>query len=191
MKCGKPLRDETKYICQDCIMHEHAYDRGRAVYVYDSYIKRSIYLYKYGGRKEYGVFFGQSMAKVLKEWLISIKPDGIVPIPLHAKRFKERGYNQAAVMARSLGKASGIPVYDGYLKRNISTKAQKNLSRTKRQNNLKNAFIIGSNDVKLNTAILIDDIYTTGATIDSAAKCLRENGTSKVYYVVLSIGNTN
>lgn len=189
MKCGKPLEEERE-LCSECEKLMHNFDRGRAVFVYEKYIKISIYLFKYGGRAEYSRYYSVKMGEYLRDWIMQINPDGIVPIPLHKKRYKQRGYNQAALIAEGLAKATGIALYDNYLVRKNETKAQKKLSHSARQNNLKNAFIIGSNDVKLDTVILVDDIFTTGATMDQAAFILKENGVKKVYYAVLSIGST-
>lgn len=189
MKCGKPLGEE-KELCSECSKIVHSFDRGRAVFVYEKHIKISIYLFKYGGRAEYGRYYSVKMGEYLRDWILQIKPDAIIPIPLHKKRYRQRGYNQAALIAKGLGKATGIAVYDNYLVRKNKTRVQKKLSHSERQNNLKNAFIIGSNDVKLDTVILVDDIFTTGATMDQAAFVLKENGVKKVYYAVLSIGST-
>lgn len=102
----------------------------------------------------------------------------------------ERGYNQAACLARALGRSLELPVDEKLVKRVRNTAPMKHLNPTERQNNLKKAFIIGRNDVKLyDRIILVDDIYTTGTTLDEIAALLKEHGVSKVYCVTLACGS--
>ena len=114
---------------------------------------------------------------------------GVIPVPLHEKRYDQRGYNQAELLAESIGRETDIPCYPHYVKRCRNTLPMKTLSGEKRQNNLKKAFIIGQNDVKLDKVLLVDDIYTTGSTLDAVAKELKRNGVKKVYFLTLSIGS--
>lgn len=101
---------------------------------------------------------------------------------------EKRGYNQAALLAAELGKQLDIPVLTGFVERTRNTRPQKELEGAKRQNNLKKAFKIVQNDVKLNTIVIIDDIYTTGSTIDAVAQACREAGVKHVYFAALAIG---
>jgi ComF family protein len=101
---------------------------------------------------------------------------------------KDRGYNQAEVFAEAVGSALDIPVLSDWISRCRKTVPQKELGQAERQNNLKKAFKIIRNDVKLNTIVIIDDIYTTGSTIDAVAECARAAGVQKVYFVALAIG---
>lgn len=186
MKCGKKLHGEEE-LCRDCREKEHVFIRGRALYEYES-VALPIYRFKYGGRQEYGDFFGEETAYYLGNFVRSVKPDALIPIPLHKKRFRTRGYNQAAVLAKALGKWLGIPVADNYLCRVRDTVPLKRLNPKERENNLKRAFNIAQNDVKLKTVILVDDIYTTGSTMDEAARTLRARGVEKIYFVTLACG---
>ena len=188
LKCGKSVKDETQEFCEDCRNSNHIFDRGRALYEYDS-MKEAIYRFKYRGRKEYADFFGKELAEKLGEEIKGFKADAIVPVPLHKEREKKRGYNQAALVARSLGKELHIPVNENLIYRKKATLAQKNLKGKERQNNLKNAFKIGQNDVKLKTIIVVDDIYTTGATMDEVSMCLKSAGIQKVYCISLAVGS--
>ncbi len=187
LKCGKSLKDATKEFCVDCENAEHTFDRGRALYEYDS-IKQAIYRFKYENRKEYATFFGKQLAQKLGKEILSWKPDAIIPVPLYKDRLKKRGYNQAALIARELGKELNIPVNEKILYRIRETLPQKELNGKERQNNLKNAFKIGQNDVKLKTIIIIDDIYTTGSTMNAMATCLRNAGIECIFCVSLAVG---
>lgn len=184
--CGRRLNGEEG-ICPDCREHGHAFLGGRILYEYES-AAGAIYRFKYGGRQEYAEFFGEELKRYLGDFIRAVKPDGIVPIPLHKEREQKRGYNQAYLLARELGRRMELPVYDKLLLRVKNTVPLKQLNLTERQNNLKKAFNIAQNDVKLNTIIIIDDIYTTGSTIDEAAKILLQHGVQQVYFVALSGG---
>lgn len=186
MRCGRRTEEGEEY-CRDCREHRHFFDRGRALYEYAG-AAESVYRFKYAGRREYADFFGEQIAEYLGEFVRQIKPDGIVPIPLHRRRQARRGYNQAVLLAKTAGERLGIPVYPKMLIRVKNTVPQKTLNPQERQNNLKKAFNIAGNDVKLNRVLLFDDIYTTGSTIDEAAKVLREAGAEKVYFITLACG---
>ena len=186
MKCGKKLSEDEEY-CRDCRKDNHVYVRGRALYEYES-VAASLYRFKYSGRQEYGDFWGEEMAFYLGNFIREIKPDALIPIPLHASRKRQRGYNQATVLARALGRELNIPVKEKYLLRVKKTTPLKRLNPKERQNNLKKAFIISQNDVKLKRVILVDDIYTTGSTMDEAARTLINSGVEAVYFVALACG---
>ena len=188
MRCGKKLAEEREY-CGDCMHREHKYDRARTLYEYRD-VAPSIYRFKYSGRQEYGDFFGEEMARLLGDFIGRVRPDVIVPVPLYRGKLRKRGYNQAACLARALGRSLELPVDEKLVKRVSNTAPMKHLNPTERQNNLKKAFIIGRNDVKLyDRIILVDDIYTTGTTLDEIAALLKEHGVSKVYCVTLACGS--
>lgn len=187
MKCGKKLRDDTVEYCVDCEKAEHIFDRGRALYEYES-VKEAVYRLKYENRQEYAEYFGKDLANHLGDMIKGWKPDVIIPVPLHKDREKKRGFNQAALIARVLGKELKIPVDEKIIYRIKATTPQKELKGKERQNNLKNAFKMGQNDVKLKTIIVVDDIYTTGATMDEMALCLKRAGAKEVYCISMAVG---
>lgn len=186
MKCGKRV-EKGEELCPACREREHRFLRGRVLYEYDS-VAPAIYRLKYGGRREYAKFFGCQLGEYLGDYLREIQPDALIPIPLHRARKRTRGYNQAQILARVLGEYTGISVETKILYREKNTRPQKNLNYAERQNNLKKAFIIKPNDVKLKRVVLVDDIYTTGTTIDEAATALIEAGVTEVYFIALACG---
>ena len=187
-KCGKELRDKRALFCHDCAHKEHKYDRGMALFSYPS-VAESIYRFKYHGRQEYAAYYAQRMARVLGEKILSLHPDALVPVPIHSSKKVVRGYNQAEVLAKELGRILNIPVETKLIKRVRKTVPMKELPVGERQNNLKKAFKICHNDVKLITIVIIDDIYTTGSTIDAMAYELRQAGIKHIYFATLAIGN--
>ncbi len=186
MKCGKPVTAQKEY-CYDCSRKKHLYQCGTAVFEYKN-ISSAIYRFKYKGRQEYAVFFGRCMAKKLEGKLKQWKAEALIPVPAHPSRKRQRGYNQAELLAREISARTGIPVYSDIVKRWKKTAPQKDLDDIQRQNNLKRAFKIYKNDVKLNTIVIIDDIYTTGSTIDTMTAVLQAAGIKNVYFAALAIG---
>lgn len=122
--------------------------------------------------------------RIVKRW----KPDLIMPVPLHKERRRKRGYNQAAVLGRELGRILGIPVDDTSLFRRIHTDPQKALGRQDRKKNLRRAFALREDFRPVPAVLLVDDIYTTGNTIDAVSEVLKKKGVEKVYFLTISIG---
>ena len=189
LKCGKHILEETEEYCEDCKRMTHCYVEGRALYDYKE-VAPALYRFKYGGRQEYAKVFGEEIAYYLGNYIRSLKPDALIPVPMYPVKERRRGYNQATLLARAVGDAMGIPVYEKLVKRVKNTQPLKLLNPEERLNNLKKAFILEENGVKLSTIIIIDDIYTTGSTIDTVAKVFLEHGIKNIYFVTLAIGET-
>jgi len=116
------------------------------------------------------------------------KPDAIIPIPLHFKRLRQRGYNQALEIAKPLSKHLNIPILSNHLVRNKHTRPQTDCSIKERKRNISNSFTVTNLPQYKNIAI-VDDVITTGATINEAAKVLKQNGVEQVF--AWSCANTN
>lgn len=187
-KCGQPLEDGRREYCADCARKRHSYTRGRAVYVYEGAVKTSLYRFKYGGRREYAACYARQAVESYGAWIRELKPEALVPVPLHPGRRRKRGYNQAELFARELGEQLGLPVYSRLVCRSVDTRPQKELNDVQRKKNLKNAFTIPENIVQLKKVLLVDDIYTTGSTVDAVSEALRAAGVEQVYVLCISIG---
>ena len=204
-QCGKQLAHDHE-LCLDCkkalVYNEllncetttHKYQQGIALYPYEGTIKETLYRFKYGGRRKYARFFAENMYRKLQETTFLYKIDLIVPVPVSEERLKQRGYNQAGEMARHLAKISKIPYRDNLLIRDRHTKPQSEFSPKQRSSNIKGAFKCVE-DLKqgLNNSykviLIIDDIYTTGSTINECAKVLKESGADQIYSCVVCIGS--
>lgn len=186
-RCGKQLMGEARQFCHDCMQRKHVYDYGYALYDYQS-MRKSIYRFKYGKRCEYAAFYAEDICEKLSDEIRMMEADVIVPVPVHASRRRSRGYNQAELIAVELSRLTGIAVDGKLVKRVRKTVPQKELTIQERQNNLKKAFNISTNVVKLNKVILVDDIYTTGSTFDAIAMELKRHGVKSVYFIALCIG---
>lgn len=187
-KCGKELEDEEKEYCIDCSLRKHYFKIGIAAFKYNGMISKSIYKFKYHNRRSYAAFYGDAISKVYGKEILRWNADVIIPVPIHNKRQVKRGYNQAALIARELGSNLNILVDEKYLFRISNTKPMKELDKTSRKKNVEKAFKIFKNVVKYKKIILVDDIYTTGNTLDACAKVLLEAGASEIYFVSLSVG---
>ena len=188
LKCGKPISAEEKEYCFDCMKIQHVYLQGVSVWTYTDEIKSSIYRFKYKNKREYSKFYGNEIytncGQIIKNW----NADILIPVPLHKSKLKIRGYNQSDMIATSLSTFVKIPVDNQLLSRKKKTVPQKELNDKERVKNLENAFKINHSVVKYRKVILIDDIYTTGTTIDACAAILLKEGVENVYYISLCIG---
>lgn len=187
-KCGKPLESVRQEYCGDCRGKRHFFLQGRAPFVYDETMRGSIAMYKYGGRKEYAAFYAEEILRVCAEEMRLWRAEALVPIPLHPSRRRKRGFNQAGLLARELSRRTGIPAEEHLLKRVKKTHVQKELNDQERRKNLKGAFALREEKLPYKRIILVDDIYTTGSTIDEAAGVLRENGAESVYFLSICVG---
>ena len=112
----------------------------------------------------------------------------IFPVPVHKKKFRFRGFNQAEYMAAQIGMELGIPVEGDYLIRTENTKPQKGLDVRARIKNLQKSFGVIQTGRRYRSVLLVDDIYTTGATLEACGKALKEAGTDRIYFLCLCIG---
>ena len=186
-KCGKPIQKETEEYCYDCKKTEHYYEWGRSLWIHKAPVNEAIYAFKYKNRRCYGEVFARELAKVYGKRLKEQNVELIIPIPLHKSRRRERGYNQTEIIAKYLGDYTGIEVDHTSLVRNKKTSPQKRYSDKERKKNMKNAFAL-KKKIDAENVVLIDDIYTTGSTIDEAARILKKSGVSNVCFLTISVG---
>lgn len=188
VKCGKQMKETTQEFCKDCKKKKHIFIENRALFVYRQPMKEAMYRFKYGNRRSYATYFGREFAKKYGKWIAEKDIEAIVPVPMYRRKERRRGYNQATLLAEALGREMGLPVEKDWVIRWKNSKPQKNLDDEERKNNLKNAFKIRKSGVKLKKILLIDDIYTTGTTMDEVAKTLISDGVEAVYCLSVCIG---
>ena len=188
MKCGRPLSSEREEYCRDCEKRNHFFTQGRSVFVYCTPVRQSLYRMKNGNRQEYAHFYAAEMNRKFGRWIQNSGIEVILPVPMYPKRKRIRGYNQAELLATELGKHTGLPVAHNLLAKRKDTHAQKSLDARGRRENLKNAFAVNY-QFDGERILLVDDIYTTGATVDAAASALLEAGAGNVYVVTAAIGS--
>lgn len=186
-KCGKPVRSEEQEYCNDCEKREHAFETGVSIFLHEGRVAQSLYRFKYHNRriyaKDYAKLFMEICGKEIKKWGIDV----LICVPVHRKRKRKRGYNQAEILAEAISEISGIPYIADAAIRVNRTVPQKQLNPSQRRKNLEHAFRVQKVLPAHSHVLVIDDIYTTGATIDSLAKKLKKQGV-KVYFFTISIG---
>lgn len=189
MVCGKQLDDERRELCEDCGRKRHYFIRGVAALAYTKEIKQSMYRFKYDGQREYAAFYADMLFRLKGHIILSWKPQVIIPVPLHAKRYRKRGYNQAALVAHKLGKLMHIPVDETLLVREKNTLPQKELNDRERSKNIKNAFHTVPDIVKYKRILLVDDIYTTGSTFDECSQAIKAVCNADIYFAAVCAGH--
>lgn len=190
-KCGKEVESGQMEYCYDCMRHPRAFEQNFALLNYNSAASRSMSAIKYKGRREYLDFYSQAVYLRFAGTIRRLSPDVMVPVPIHSSRRRSRGFNQAELLARRMGKQLGIPVCPGGLKRVKKTLPQKELNQQERLKNLRQAFVPGQLPGGVRTVLLVDDIYTTGSTLEACARALRAMGVEKVYGLTLCIGHNS
>ena len=184
-KCGKEILDETMEFCEDCMVHRHAFEYGVALLNYDEAARRSMSQIKYYNKREYLDFYGAAISARYETLIRRWNVDAIVPIPVHPSRRRKRGFNQAEVLAQIIGERLGIRVLPDLLVRTKRTMPQKELSAAERLKNLSGAFAAGASHPEIRRILLVDDIYTTGSTIEACSRVLRSAGAECIYFVVI------
>jgi len=187
--CAKPIPSPSvpDHPCGDCLSQPPPFDSARSVLVYQEELFPMIHRMKYGPHPWMARFFGVLMGQVVGDDLRALGLDGIIPIPLHRRRLRQRGFNQASLMAKGVGRRLGIPVMEGLLARQRWTQPQVGLSRRLRASNVRGAFQArGATTIRGGKWLLVDDVYTTGSTLAEAARVLRRAGASEVHVLTLA-----
>lgn len=180
-KCGKPLdRGSSHGICSDCADIDVYFDGAASVFEYAGIIQSAIYRLKYDGDRDIASVLGKFMARELdqRNW----RPDVIIPVPLHLDRLNERGFNQSELLAATIGRESGIDVATGVLTRKKYTESQVSLTRLERRQNVRGVFEAdGSRTIKDKSVLVVDDIMTTGATLNECSRALKGLDPASIY----------
>lgn len=187
-KCGKAISDSAEELCSDCKKRNHIFRQAKGLYSYDGSMKEIMYRFKYQNKKYYAEYFANLAYDKYMDFFRVNGIDLIVPVPMYIKKQKKRGYNQAEVFAEALSKKFSVPCCPDLIIRNRNTLPQKGLSDIKRQRNLQNAFNINEKMIQSKTVVLIDDIFTTGATVDVITETLLKAGISDVYCMFICVG---
>ena len=185
--CGREILSHEEELCGNCKRHRFSFEYGLSLMSYSDVAARSITRIKYTGAKEYLDYYGKKAVDYYGERIRSMEVDAIVPIPVHKSRLKIRGYNQALVLAEIMGRELGIPVLGDVLLRRKKTAASKELNAAERLKNLSSAFFAENIPGDMRSVLIVDDIFTTGATLEAASRCLKKAGVEKVYCFALAI----
>jgi len=187
-RCGRPFTASgSNHLCKDCLIGERPFLRARAYGMYEGTLLEAIHLFKYSGNTAVGSILGQIMARKVYDSFDYNDFDVIMPVPLHIKKLRARGFNQALVLARVLARKKGIPLDWKTMKRSVDTSPQVGLGQSERSRNVRGAFAVDdAGRLQGTRVLLIDDVYTTGNTVSACANLLMESGASSVSVLTLA-----
>ena len=181
VRCGRPA--ETEGLCTTCERTPSHLDRISATAVFAHPLREAIHELKYNNNRTLAQPLGDRMAAFWQERRFAA--DLIIPVPLHHSREAERGYNQAALLARVLGSATGVHVTEHVVARRKATRQQALLNAAERRENVKDAFVCRG-DVAGKRIVLVDDVCTTGSTLEACAQALKMAGAESVWAFTLA-----
>ncbi len=182
-RCGKP--QPSGILCPGCINWRAEIDGIRSPFQFDGIMRQAIHQLKYKNLRA----LVEPLAALLNDYLITNPLPGevLVPVPLHRKRLRERGYNQSGLLAKELGKLLNLPIVDDCLTRQQHAPPQARTSTIEeRRNNVAAAFACRDYRLRDKQVLLIDDVSTSGATLDACATALKANGATSVWGLVLA-----
>ncbi|HEY5621892.1 MAG TPA: ComF family protein [Pontiella sp.] len=189
--CGDPVAGsvEHDFICYSCSAERPAYDGARSAARYDGVVGEALRQLKY----EKALWLAPDLAELLQNCLYAEYQGGdfdlVVPVPLYHVRRRERGYNQSAVLARELSRRLRCRFLSGALRRIRPTTTQTNLTAPQRLSNVRNAFQPGkAKQLAGRRVLLVDDVMTTGATVNACSKALKKGGAASVYVLTVARG---
>ena len=183
-KCGTVIQNMAVF-CEDCKNYKPLYNQVRSVLIYEGKAKKLIRGYKYGNKKYLYKPLGEMMSDCFdrQNWNIDL----ILPAPLSQKRLKERGYNQSLLIAQVVSSNHNIPLQQDVLHKIKNTPYQARSTRAERFLQVKGVFLASDEiNIKGKNILLIDDVMTTGATVDELSRLLLKKGANEVYVLVLA-----
>lgn len=181
--CGCPDAEfKSEGRCTDCPAGKVYFEWARGTMPFEGIGKTIVERLKYHGREEYARIMAGRMFLLLEHEFPGVQVDRVIPVPLHRTRQRERGFNQSAILAECLGHYIRVPSTPDLLRRHIATPSQTRLTRTQRAKNIRGAFSCVGGSAAGERLLLVDDVYTTGATLNECARLLMlEAGALQVY----------
>lgn len=187
--CGILFPDSpaASHVCGNCLNDKPWFSFARAGTAYEGIILEAIYAFKYGGDITVGRALALFLANISFADMDFSRFDAVVPVPLHIRRLRKRGFNQALLLAGALCEKYGLTMDFSSLKRIKPTVTQTGLNKKEREINISGAFqVAGPQKIFQKKLLLVDDVYTTGATINECAKTLRQAGANEVAVLTLA-----
>lgn len=178
--CSLPLPSDYALVCGFCLKDKPPFSRAITFGVYEGVLAKAIHQLKFCGQKR--------LAQPLGDLLLTLDVpavDGIVPVPLHRKNLRRRGFNQSLLLARILSRKLGVPLLMDILTKTRLTQPQVGLSAKERVKNIRNAFAV-KGTVNTPRILLVDDVMTTGATVSECSKQLKNAGAKEVIVLTLA-----
>jgi ComF family protein len=178
-RCAEPFFDATDVqVCERCRYTPPCFDYAYAPFLYQDALRYLITALKYRAAYPHARLLGQLLAEAISDYRLPL-PELILPIPLHRRRYRQRGFNQSIEIARTLSKQLAIPLDLYSCQRQCNTPQQARLSFQQRQDNMLNAFALVK-PLSITSVAIVDDVLTTGATANALARVLKEAGVPQV-----------
>jgi ComF family protein len=187
--CGIPFisKEVEDHPCGACVTQRKYFTMARALGTYKGSLQVAIHRWKYEGKTDLTPFFVEWMAEGLNRYWKADSLDLLIPVPLHTHRLRERGFNQALLLVKELSRRTGIPYQKAILQKKKPTLPQVNLSGRERERGVRGAFhAIGKDALQGKSILLVDDVYTTGATANECSKVLMQGGAGRVDVLTLA-----
>jgi len=191
--CGRPFPDASgdDHPCGVCLERPPQFVAARAWACYpheeEHPLRQVVQKFKYGRKVALGKPLGRLMARGCREFLAAVNADLIVPVPLYPKRLRWRGFNQSVLLGREVSRAYGIPMDPFLLQRRRETAAQTQLPEDERRRNVRGAFALHPDRrAKEKRILLVDDVYTSGSTVNECSRTLKQGGAKEVYVLTLA-----
>ena len=184
--CGRSILRQEESFCGNCKRHHFSFSGGMMLYQLTEEIEGAIIELKYHGRQDKGLFFGRRAGERFHDKLNALGIQGIIPVPIHKERRRKRGYNQTEIIGKGLEQETEIPLHSDFLKRNKKTKALKDCSPAERLQNLLSSMECETLPPELKRLVLLDDIFTTGATMEACCRKLLDAGAEEVYIMAIA-----
>jgi ComF family protein len=187
--CGIPFisKEIEDHPCGACMTHRKYFTIARALGTFEGSLQEAIYRWKYEGKTHLTPFLAEWMAEGLNRYWEPDSLDLLIPVPLHPQRLRQRGFNQALLLVKELSRRIGIPYRKTIVQKKKSTIPQVNLSGVEREKEVRGTFhVIGSEELLGKSVLLVDDVYTTGATVNECSKVLLRGGAEKVDVLTLA-----
>lgn len=190
--CGKPMKDHEKEYCLDCRQNPKNFERGLGLCIYQKPVTDSLAAIKYKNERKFADYYLDEIVKRKYKELKNLKVQAVIPVPIHKKKRRKRGFNQAEIFSKGIAKMLDVPMHAKIVERTHDTKPQKQLNPGERQKNLKKAFWGNKKEYQRTgmpkRVLLVDDIYTTGATAQAVTFALKQLGVREVYVFCIAIG---
>jgi competence protein ComFC len=183
LACGRFFEGAGEpHLCGDCLSQPPPFARHRSSAKYEGVVKEVILLFKYRGYEVLGKHLGDLVRRSIGgEDDLWVGVDALVPVPLHPKKLRKRGYNQAAVLARHLARLKGVELLENSLVKVRNNPAQTSLTGAEREDNVRGAYAVKKPDsVNGRVVLLVDDVCTTGATLAECSRALKRAGAREV-----------
>jgi ComF family protein len=187
--CGTPFvsGEVRSHPCSSCLTKRKYFTMARALGAHNGSLQEAIHRWKYQGKATLTPFLGQWMTEGLYRYWDPKLFDLLIPVPLHKQRLRERGFNQALLLVKELSHRTGIPYRKRVLQKVRPTIPQVNLSGVEREKGVRGSFqIVGKEGLEGKTILLVDDVYTTGATVNECSKVLLAGGAERVDVLTLA-----